>query len=303
MALDLVGNKASIPNRQRKMERRIKRLWQSGCNAAYYAVTWRGDCGLPAGMYYHENVHNAFLTAPSLAAQLASLAGPTTVLAHSLGNMVVSSAIQDHGFRPDRFFMLNSAVAAEAFDESVWDDTSLFNPMVHEEWINYPSRTRAGNAGTSDMGWGFSTLGFWDMGSPPMYNPYYVHGVLAMNHVRTARYTPAQAAVATNDSQLVSDPVFRHDLFLGIPSAILSDLERDILLARGVPALSGPMGSRAFGDRIVAKNQDINLLKANFCWPRTEELGFQGWRHSDIKDVALPFVRSVFERILSETAQ
>ena len=34
MALDLVGNKASIPNRQRKMERRIKRLWQSGCNAA-----------------------------------------------------------------------------------------------------------------------------------------------------------------------------------------------------------------------------------------------------------------------------
>ena len=45
----------------------FKRLWQSGCNSIFHAVTWSGDCGLPSGLFYHDNVHNAFLTAPAFA--------------------------------------------------------------------------------------------------------------------------------------------------------------------------------------------------------------------------------------------
>lgn len=59
--------------------------------------------------------------------------GRIILLPHSLGNMVVCTAIQDHGFRPDRYFMLNAAVPAEAFDVSAWNDTPLLNPMVHQE--------------------------------------------------------------------------------------------------------------------------------------------------------------------------
>ena len=119
----------------------FKRLWQSGCNSVFHAVTWRGDCGLPSGLFYHDNVHNAFLTAPAFAFAFSSNASNTTVLAHSLGNMVVCSAIQDHGFRPASFFMLNAAVPAEAFDASLGADRSASNPLVHPDWHDYDSRT------------------------------------------------------------------------------------------------------------------------------------------------------------------
>ena len=42
--------------------------------------------------------------------------GDTIVAAHSLGNLLVSAAIEDHGAHVDRFFMLNAAVAAYALD-------------------------------------------------------------------------------------------------------------------------------------------------------------------------------------------
>ena len=135
-----------------------------------------------------------------------------------------------------------------------------------------------------------------------MYTNYYVNGVLAMTHVRTTRYTSAQAGAAI-DSQLASDPVFRHDLMVGIPSGNMSDADKVFHLARGVPALSGPAGSHSFRDEIQVKNRDMDFLKTSPAWPKAGEQDFQGWRHSDIKDVALPFVLPVFERILSETTQ
>ena len=364
----------------------FKRLWQSGCNAAFYGVTWYGNDGMlwdvfNGGDNYHGNVVHAFETAASFASAFSGIAANSTILAHSLGNMVVSSAIQDHGFRPTRYFMLNAAVPAEAYDPSAWDDSPLFNPMVHEEWVDYASRTWAshwhrlfptndvrstltwksrfadvpnrtelfnyystgdevlsifdtpdadgseaitvnagtggdmsyhawqkqerfkgrfgidwwaGNAGTSDMGWGFSTLGHWPLGNPPMYHPYYVAGEFVMNYVRESRYTPAQAAAATNDAQLISDPVFGHGLFLGIPSASLTATERDVHLARGVPALSGPVGSRTISVIPGSRNLNLNGRTSGESWPRINFDRWTGWRHSDIKDIALPFVFSVF---------
>ena len=156
----------------------------------------------------------------------------------------------------------------------------------------------AGNAGTSDMGWGFSSLGYWEFGTSPMYHPYYVENVLMMDRVRTEQYTIAQAIAVTNDAQLVADPVFRHVFAQGIPSASLTAAERDVLLARGVPALSRPAGSCPFSPTIRGDNQDMNARKNYLIWPRTGYPIFPGWRHNDIKEVAYPYVRLVFEDLL-----
>ena len=121
----------------------FKRLWQNGCNARFYAVTWNGNDGFPNGLFYHENVVNAFLTAPAFATAFSARDDETAVLAHSLGNMVVCSAIQDQGFRPAVYCMLNAAVPAEAVDTNAWSDAETGNPMVHHDWKDYASRTWA----------------------------------------------------------------------------------------------------------------------------------------------------------------
>lgn len=59
-------------------------------------------------------------------------------MAHSLGNMVVSSMIQDYGLQVSKYLMCNSAVPAEAYDASL----SLRVPqLVHPEWEDYPTNT------------------------------------------------------------------------------------------------------------------------------------------------------------------
>ena len=278
-----------------------------------------------------------------------------------------------------RYFMFNAAVPVEAFDESAWDDTALYNPMVHQEWIGFPSRTWAakwhelfsggdlrksltwknrfelvptlaelhnyyssgdevlclyaesnnvgaiplgafsggaarnhswqkqerfkgrssdflsGLGGTSDMGWGFSQMGVWSQGTPPMYNALYVGNQFVMDHVRTNAYTLAQADAAT-DAQLISDPVFMHQLTLGVPTSTMSQAERNVFLARGIPALSGPAGSRTLAERLGADNYDMNDL-SNGAWPRTSSSAFNGWRHGDVKAIALPYVFEVFTSI------
>ncbi len=119
----------------------FNRLWQSGSNASFWAVTWLGDGGTPTGFHYNDNVYNAFLTAPYLASRVNQFGtGEKIVMAHSLGNMVVSSAIQDHGMNVSKYFMLNSAVPAEAYNADLFDDSSE-NPLVHDYWRDYTNQT------------------------------------------------------------------------------------------------------------------------------------------------------------------
>ena len=98
------------------------------------------------GLNYQANVVHAFETAPAFAAFVSdcnAVLGEMTVLAHSLGNMVVCSAIQDHGFLPDQYFMLNAAVPAEALDVSTWSAAETDNPFEFEDWVGYPSASWA----------------------------------------------------------------------------------------------------------------------------------------------------------------
>jgi hypothetical protein len=126
----------------------FKRLWQSGANARYHGVTWKGDDDLldqtiialfgQPGFHYHENVFNAFVTAPYLRDYVNSLSGQKTVMAHSLGNMVVASAVADHNMSVGKYFMLNAAVASEAFDSSLWSASpDADNRLVHDAWRSY----------------------------------------------------------------------------------------------------------------------------------------------------------------------
>jgi len=113
----------------------FKRLFQAGSNARYLGVIWYGDRGTSdltgTSLEYNENVINAFITAGLMTEALAPFAGPFTyALAHSLGNMVTSSAIADHGLQLGRYLMLSAAVPLEAYT----GETADRRHMVHPQW-------------------------------------------------------------------------------------------------------------------------------------------------------------------------
>jgi alpha-tubulin suppressor-like RCC1 family protein len=129
----------------------FKRLYQSGSKAMYTAVTWYGTQGqmyipvIPGGGRrtpdFCSNVINALNSAEGLASTVKNLPGKIVIAAHSLGNMVVALAIQDHQLVVEKFFMLNAAVAAETIEPSRSNTTAIGNPMVHDDWREYQPRT------------------------------------------------------------------------------------------------------------------------------------------------------------------
>jgi alpha-beta hydrolase superfamily lysophospholipase len=87
----------------------------------FTGVTWYGNESRwddpTDALDYYDNVRNAFLTASNLSVAVANLPGTQKfIMAHSLGNIVVSSAIQDFGMNIDAYFAIDAAVATEAYD-------------------------------------------------------------------------------------------------------------------------------------------------------------------------------------------
>lgn len=120
--------------RDRRCGAVFRRLWLAGSRVRFRCVAWRGDRGSPAN--YQENVSNAFAVAGALAADLRRIPGRKVLVAHSLGNVVASSLIQDHGLEADAYLMLDAAVPAEAYDP----DPALRVPqLVHPDWEAYPT--------------------------------------------------------------------------------------------------------------------------------------------------------------------
>ena len=151
----------------------FKRLYWSGSKAKFWGVTWFGWDSQLLGKVspdYHLNVIHAFDTAPFLQNFLSNtVRGDITIAAHSLGNMLVSSALSDyadfwndnaksvdkHAARVTRYFMLDAAVAKEAYDGNepfdisysdipggsnvVCEGVCMDNPL----WKNYDSRLYA----------------------------------------------------------------------------------------------------------------------------------------------------------------
>ena len=127
----------------------FKRIYQSGSRAMFTAVDWQGDDGqwpfqLPVYGYvdlnYYINVVHAFDTALYFAMVMRDLPGAQKfIAAHSLGNMVVSSAIEDWsqnsavGFQYNTYFKIDAAVAIEAYDKNAFGNPNMMNP----DWKNY----------------------------------------------------------------------------------------------------------------------------------------------------------------------
>jgi hypothetical protein len=123
----------------------FKRLWWAGSKSMFTAVDWKGDEShkhLPVvgevSPNYYINVKNAFVTAPHATASINTLPGEKVMLAHSLGNMLVSSAAKDYGLGYSKYYMLNAAVPIEAYDENAYD-----NMMIDGAWSNVPESMRA----------------------------------------------------------------------------------------------------------------------------------------------------------------
>jgi alpha-tubulin suppressor-like RCC1 family protein len=119
----------------------FKSMWWTGSRAKFYGVTWNGaETQVLLGSRtvttnYHRNVDNAFATAERFAGFINSLGPDVTVVAHSLGNVVVSSAIHDWGAHVKNYYMVDAAVAIEAYDGGASKEPL----MVHEDWYE-PNR-------------------------------------------------------------------------------------------------------------------------------------------------------------------
>ena len=140
----------NVSERQSRSEisEAFKRLWQSGSRAMFTGVSWYGSQGATTPVYgarldYYSNVRNAFLTAPHLKNAVAELPGTHKfITAHSLGNMVVSSAIVDHNMSVEKYFALEAAVPMEAYSGTI-EHLSMVNPtesLSFYGWINYDRR-------------------------------------------------------------------------------------------------------------------------------------------------------------------
>ena len=117
----------------------FKRMYWSGSRAKFYGVNYYGyesQLG-KVSPNLQTNIVNAFLTAPKLKLFLDTLTNSsTTVAAHSLGNMVVLSALSDWNAPLTKYFMIDAAVAIEAIDGGAAWSTN----MVHSDWLNYSNR-------------------------------------------------------------------------------------------------------------------------------------------------------------------
>ena len=113
----------------------FKRLYAMGSRTRFVGVTWYGDTGVRIGgtsLDYHMAVFNALQTGDRLKNALGFLdPAKTTVMAHSLGNMVACQAIQKTGLTPRRYLMLNAAVPTEAFAKV---EANEAGNMVEREW-------------------------------------------------------------------------------------------------------------------------------------------------------------------------
>ncbi len=130
----------------------FKRFYRLGFNGRFIGVDWFGDTGLD----YHYAVYNALQSGMYLNAAInrsKTEDGPVTIAGHSLGNMVISNAIEHGGLVPDKYFMINAAVPIEAYDPGQKNAYTRGNTsaiemkgnMTEASWIGYPEDLFAAN--------------------------------------------------------------------------------------------------------------------------------------------------------------
>jgi hypothetical protein len=132
----------------------FKRLWSSGYDGKFWGVSWNGTPPafgtLKLPHHYHNSILEAFAVASSYATFLNGLNGPVDVLAHSAGNVVTSSAINDHSANVRNYYALDAAVALEAYGAVTPDAAMISDNFLDQNdegifsihgwgWHEYPS--------------------------------------------------------------------------------------------------------------------------------------------------------------------
>ena len=148
----------------------FKRCFQAGVNARFVGTSWASEIArlrernqqswwsrLWGGaesttndlanvrergpLNYGFSVMSAFLSAKLFSEFLEPFSGEdSTILAHSLGNMVTSSMIHDYDFVIGKYIMLSAAVPTEAYEgiTNMGDKKGMTNPAWRR--MNYPDR-------------------------------------------------------------------------------------------------------------------------------------------------------------------
>ena len=314
----------------------FKRLWWSGSHSRFTAVDWYGDDSQLAewqSLNYYINVGHALVTAPVLSSQCASLQGNKTFIAHSLGNMVVSSSAKEHGLSYSKYYMVDAAVAMECYKPGM-----TTNNMVEHGWIDVPERFWASNwhqlfaspddrrdlrwelrfqglsnvvncyspsedvlGNATSSGWG----GAWSMqelfkGTATLHViPGNCEGGWGYNDEYTNWLGLLPDSVKTNtytDAQLKQSPIFRpfDDTSLhGTNIVSLTLAQKAKVLGDGIPALSFAAGANPFISGQGIVN--VNMTNCARNWPRS--LGM--WKHSDIIDVAYRYLSEFYDLIVN----
>ncbi|MFM8905780.1 MAG: alpha/beta hydrolase [Verrucomicrobiota bacterium] len=118
----------------------FKRLHALGSRRKFVGVHWPGATGLD----YHAAVQRALHSGRSLGAQAAAAirGGQVVLIAHSLGNVVAGEAVARGGWKPDKYYMVNAAVPAEAYTAENTDPSHAFH-MTDARWRGYDRRLHA----------------------------------------------------------------------------------------------------------------------------------------------------------------
>jgi len=122
----------------------FKRFHQLGSKARYIGISWYGDppnpgINLALPPDYHLAVDNGLKTGIVAKVRLNFTQGSSlTVLAHSLGNSVVGSAIANHGLEVEQYYVINGAIALQAYDSSQTSNSSahpdMKRNMTEDDW-------------------------------------------------------------------------------------------------------------------------------------------------------------------------
>ena len=127
----------------------FKRLFHSGSSAMYVGFSWDSNEGTLSGLFnYWGNVENALNIAQYVSQIITqSVSGDVTIAAHSLGNMVLSEAVTAYNLSPTRYFMLDPAVAIEAYFSTQLATVSgnVINEMYHPDWRQYHNNQEPSN--------------------------------------------------------------------------------------------------------------------------------------------------------------
>ncbi len=244
-----------------------KKLYQSGSDARFTAVEWRGDrsqikfdiLGVNITPNYFVNVENAFAAAKPFAEACEKLPGEKILVGHGLGNVLISSAIKDYGLDYTKFVMLDAEIAGKDFEA---DGRFANLPRT----INYYS--------SSDS--------------------FFAESTLDVENYEELRGALVQEAGFWSLNEKIKNSPRAIELVNGICTNVFDIAETDVITPAQL-AHAGVIEMPAAGANSVATLENVNVEgfiedTSDHEWPVREEVedevGGREWKHSTFREVA-----------------